>query len=212
MKKYGLLLLLVWSTAHAQGQLGVKLAPGVAFSRVYAENNNVGFASSGANIKFQAGILFDYCLPMRDNYFLSTGLYIAGNRVAISHENQPVSEQHQLQYLQTPALLKLYTSEITLDTKLYVEIGPVLSMRIKSPVSYIEDGKQALAQDFRWLVLSGLLGIGVQYDTSLSTSVFGGLSYQGAWTSTLSSQSEELQLPGISIYGDVISLVLGLKF
>ncbi|MEL6539244.1 MAG: outer membrane beta-barrel protein [Bacteroidota bacterium] len=214
MRRYGLLLLLIWSPiqAWAYGQLGIKVAPGVAFSRVYAQNNNVGFSSSGANIKFQAGVMVDYSLLFRDNYFLSTGLYVAGNRVSVNHNKQPVSEKHQLQYFQVPLLVKLYTSEIALDVRLYVEIGPVLGIRIKSPVSYIKEGKQALARDFRWIMCSGLMGIGIQYDTSLCTSLFGGLSYQGAWTSALRSQNNRLRLPKIDIYNDMISLVVGVKF
>ena len=215
-QRYILLWLLVGSAVptHAQSRLGVKLAPGIAYNSTYAHKNNTGFASKGMGLKFKIGVTFDYNLPIqdKDNYYFSTGLCISGQRTSINHGEKSVDETHQLQYLQVPLLLKLCTSEVRLDTKLYVELGPVIGVRIKQPVSAMEGDQEALAKDFSRMVVSAIMGIGAEYDTGLSTSLFAGLSYQAGWTSALSSQNESFELPEVSVYNNIISLVLGVKF
>ena len=215
MKKYILLVTVVWGTtgAHAQGQLGIKVAPSIAFSRVHTSPNNAGFASTRASLRFKLGAIYDY--PLRDNYYVSTGLLYSAQQVAIKNEKlvPSVQEAHELHYLQVPLLLKLYTSEITLDTRLYAALGAIGQLRVdERNIDLQEDQAKTFIEAFRRWGLAGLAGVGVEYDTSLSTSVFAGISYQRGLASVIDKQNQYLCTSKVMGYSDLLSIDLGIRF
>ena len=215
MKKYILLVTVVLGTtgAHAQGQLGIKVAPSIAFSRVHTSPNNAGFASPGASFRFKLGIIYDHLI--RDDYYVSTGLLYSAQQVAIKNEKlvPSVQEAHELHYLQVPLLLKLYTSEITLDTRLYAELGAIVQLRVDERNTDLqEDQAKPFIEAFRRWGLAGLVGVGVEYDTSLSTSVFAGISYQRGLASVIDKQDQRLCTSEVMGYSDLLSIDLGVRF
>ncbi len=215
MKKSILLVGVLLSTtvARAQGHLGFKIAPCICFNRVYTNPPNKGFSSTGASLRFKIGAIYDY--PLRDNCYVSTGLFYSTQKVSIKNpELSPdVQEAHELHYLQIPLLLKLYTSEITLDTRLYAELGFMGQIKVNERNSELKKGqpKPFIEALHRW-GLAGLLGIGVEYDTSLSTSLFAGLSYQTGLVSVIDKQNQILCTSKVTSYSDLLSIDLGARF
>ena len=211
MKKYILLVGVLLSTtvARAQGKLGFKIAPCICFNRVYTNPPNKGFTSTGPFLRFKIGALYDY--PLRDNCYVGTGLFYATQKISIMSPD--VEEAHELHYLQSPLLLKFYTSEITLDTRLYVALGFIGQIKVNERNSELKKGQpNSFIEAFHRWGLAGLLGIGVEYDTSLSTSLFAGLSYQPALVSVINAKNQNLCTAKVTNYSDLLSIDLGARF
>ena len=195
MKKYILLVLvgLMLSTmvVHAQGRLGIKVSPGISFGRVYTNPPNVEFSSAGPALGFKLGAIYDY--PIQNNCCVGTGLSYAVQRIAVKNEELSfgIKEAHVLYYLQIPLLLKLYTSELALDTRLYVALGGLGQIKINERNTELQKNqKTPFIETFRHWGFAVLLEMGVEYDIGLSTSVFGGISYQRGLSSVISKHTQ----------------------
>lgn len=215
MKKYILLvgLLLGTTVTHAQGQLGIKISPNISFNRVHASPPNAGFSSAGAALRLKLGIIYDY--PIQDNYYVSTGLSYSTQHVAIKNEGLPpdIQEAHVLYYLQVPLLLKLYTSELVLDTRLYVALGALGQIRINERNTELHKNQHSpFIESFRRWGFAGLLEIGVEYDIGTSTSIFGGIGYQFGLSSVINKHAQSPSSYKVSGYNDLVSIDLGVRF
>lgn len=210
MKKYLLTILYFVSATYglAQDQLGIKVAPSLSFSNIHTNPDTTGFSSGSAALRLKLGVIYDYDLAIRGSYYLSTGLLFATKQASIENNTSSIKEQHELKYLQVPLLLKLYTSEVSLDTRLYVELGATGELKINDRVTKLGDKPQA----FRLWGLSGLIGFGVEYSTSLFTNVFVGISYQRGLTSMLEKAYGVNDVSQILGYAHLVSLDVGIKF
>ena len=215
MKKYILLVVFLLGTTvtRAQGQLGIKLSPSLSLNRMYTSPNNAGFSRAGAAFGFKPGASYDY--PIRDNCYVSTGLLYVAQHVAIKNEalSPSIREEHALYYLQVPMLLKLYTSELTLDTRLYVALGILGQIKINARNTSLQKSQtKPFLEAFRRWGMAGLLGVGVEYNTSLSTSVFVGISYQYGFSNVIDKQAQHLCPSPVMGYSDLLSIDLGIRF
>ncbi|MEM7055443.1 MAG: outer membrane beta-barrel protein [Bacteroidota bacterium] len=210
MKKYLLLILYFASATYslAQDQLGIKVAPSLSFSSIHTNPDTTGFSSGGVALRLKLGVIYDYDLAIKDSYYLSMGLLFAAKQASIKNNTASIKEQYELQYLQVPLLLKLYTSEVSLDTRLYVELGATGELKINDRATKLEDKPRA----FRLWGLSGLIGFGVEYSTSLFTSVFAGISYQRGLTSMLEKEYDANSVSQVLGYANFVGLDVGIKF
>lgn len=213
MKKYVLLgcLLLSPLRASAEGQFGIELSPSISFGRVYTSPDNKGFGGASVSLASKVGFLFDYAF--RDNYFVSTGLLLSFQQISIRNPQHNLDEEHALHYLQCPIGLKLYTSEVTLDTRLYVKFGGIFQILINHRNTHLpESVDDAFMQAFRRWGIAGTLGIGAEYDLSLTTSLFAGISYQLGLTNVVTEHRNDPPAPQLTGYSDLISIDVGLRF
>ena len=198
MKKYLFPILYLASVTHslAESQFGIKIAPGLSYNRVYTNPDTANFAPDGAAPRLKIGIIYD--LPFKDNHcFFSSGLSFATKQASIRNDSLKIQDQYELQYLHLPLLLKLYTGEVMLDTKLYVELGAVAMVKISDRVRKLKN--QACIQNFRPFGISGLFGFGITYNISLFTSIFIGVSYQRGVFSMADKQCPMDNVPPIKI-------------
>src|SRR3569623_1725781 len=182
MKKCIFILGFLWSTlaVHARGRIGVQMSPSLSFGNVHTFYNE-GFSSTGAALCIKIGAGYDYPLKLHDNCFVGTGLFYSSLDFAIENTKiSPIIEEvHALHYLQIPLLLKLYTTELMLDARLYVALGAIGQLRVKERNTKLKKNQQdPLIEEFARLGTACLLAVGIEYDLGLSLSVFGGLSYQ----------------------------------
>jgi hypothetical protein len=215
MKQYILIAVLSLgiTVVHAQGRLSAQLSPGISLNRVHTNPNNQGFSSAGAAFYFKIGVVCDY--PIRENYYVSTGLLYSAQHLALENKKSSPSllEAHALHYLQTPFLLKLYTSELTLDTRLYVMLGVIGQLRINARNTELQANlQQPFIKTFRRWGCSGLLGMGIEYDLSLSTSVFVGFSYQYGLLSVIAQYAQHPPASRMMGHSDLLSIDLGVRF
>lgn len=211
MKKYLLPILYCASASYglAQGQFSIKIAPILSYSRVYTNPDTAGFSSDGSALRFKLGPLYDW--NIKGDYYLSTGLLWAAQQASIKNDSLSIQEQHELQYLQVPLLLKLYTGEIRLDTRLYFELGAIGTLKINDRVTKLTQPKP-LIKTFQVLGLGGLFGLGIEYNITLFTSISGGISYQLGMTSMFREQQDIASVPKVLGYADFVSLDIGIKF
>ena len=214
MKKYVALLiyLLTVPSLYAQGRLGVQVAPTISFNRIHTEPVSDSFTSQGATMRFRLGAIYDY--PFQDNYNLSTGLLYSTHQFSINNGalSQKFEEAHEVHYLQMPLCLKFYTSEITLDTRIYVQLGLAGRIKLNTRNTELKNRTTLFVADFcRW-GLAGLVGAGVEYDASFSTSVFAGISYHPGFVNVISKKSQNASFSRVLGYADLISIDVGARF
>jgi len=215
MKKYVLLVGFLSSAVatYAQGQLGIQVSPAISFNRMYTDPNNQGFSPAGAAFGFQVGAIYDYLI--QENYYISTGLSYVYQHIALKNEKSSpnILEKHTLNYFKVPLLLKLYTSELMLDTRLYAALGFLVQLRVKARnIELQEDWSKPFIEAFRRWGLAGLVGVGIEYDTSLSTSIFAGISYQLGLSNVIDKHAQHPSTLPVKGYGHLVSLDLGAKF
>ncbi|HAN49658.1 MAG TPA: hypothetical protein DCQ08_01310 [Amoebophilaceae bacterium] len=215
MKRYILLAGLFLSTAvtHAQGRLGIQLSPSTSINRVYTSPNNAGFSSAGAAFRCKLGPIYDH--PIQDNCYVSTGLLYSFQHLAIKNEklSPDIREKHVLHYLQVPLLLRFYTSELTLDTRLYASIGILGQIRVNARNTELQEGRdKSFIEEFRLWNLAGLLAVGGDVGKTQAKSIFAGISYQCGLSSVIGKQAQHPSASQVIGYGDMLSIDLGVRF
>jgi hypothetical protein len=212
MKKYLLILFFsaIATYSFAQEQISIKISPGLSYGRVHTDPDTANFKSDGMALRGKLGAVYDWLI--KENYYLSTGAFFVAKQISIKKDDiSNLKEQHEIQYLQVPVLLKLYTSEIMLDTRLYVEFGITGALKINDRVTNLVGNEQFVTKLRRW-ELGGIIGCGVEYNFSLFTSVFAGISYQPAFSSVFLDQRDISTFPKLFGYADLITIDIGIKF
>ncbi|MDQ3395876.1 MAG: PorT family protein [Bacteroidota bacterium] len=220
MKKYLLTGLLFFSitAAFSQNRFGLKLSPTISFNRVDSESALASYSSNGVGMRFILGPTFDYFLG--ENYYISTGLLYAPKRVGVTGvQNLPtasalsrqVDEIYNLQFIQIPGTIKMYTNELALDTRLYFQLGGVLEIKIQDKV---KESQIPLITKFRPYDISTLLGTGIEYRIGVNTVLYGGISYVRGLLNTASRQttSDQVFSERFTIKNDIIALDIGIMF
>eukprot|EP01132_Coremiostelium_polycephalum_P000745 gene745-923_t len=211
MKKYlSLLFFSVITTYHfTQGQISIKISPGLVYSRVHTDPDKGQFGSNGIAFRGKLGASYDWLI--QENYFLSIGGFFVAKQLSLKHETEEIEERHEVQCIQMPVLLKLYTSEIMLDWCAYVELGITGAVKINERVANLK-GTNPFINQLRTWEIGGVFGCGIECRYSLFTSFFVGISYQPAFSSIIREYpaiDNNLKLFG---YGDLITIDLGIKF
>lgn len=202
--------LLISFCSFSQITVGFTFSPNLSTNRVKYERDNIDFSTNDSGIRFSAGPIVD--LPITENYYASTGILFTSKRVgltAISDDIPPVQEEevYNVQYVSIPATLKLYTNEVSLDTKIYFQFGGALEFNVS------QQPKQEsfyYINEFRTFDTSLIFGLGAEYKAGVNTSIFGGLSYSRGMIDSV-DETTPLQ-NNLIIKNDLLSLNLGIKF
>jgi hypothetical protein len=178
--------------AAAQIEIGVKISPSVASTRTIAKDQ-YNFKNEGARVGFGMGIIADYFFGT--NYAFSTGLLynVKGGEVSYDFSqttgstNTRISGQDDinLQYLEIPVSLKLFTNEIAPDTRLYFQAGTSLNTMLAAKVNdkkVDNDTGDRFTKRFNTFEIGALLGAGAEWTLGESTKLFGGISYHRGLT------------------------------
>ena len=188
---YSFLMIVLPLISNAQDskfKLGLRFAPGISMSRVQdLSEDNVAWSSGSAGLRFSAGLTGDF--NFGKNYSFYTGVWYtvmkAGLKASVDDsaaiKNSAESEIN-IQYLQVPLALKLFTNEIATDVKLYFVVGGTAGLALKEiSLSYKDDGKKfqkaALGKGYSIGDVGLLLGAGAEYRLGESTTLFAGISY-----------------------------------
>jgi hypothetical protein len=216
-------------------RLGIRFAPSVSTNRItdVNENDSLDFETNGAGVRFSAGLSGDFYFSKR--YAFHTGLWYTSSRSGVkysgtrSFKGASGKSIHNLQYVQIPVAIKLYTDEIATDMKLYFVLGGTTSIKIseKEKQWSKSDGSGAGGKPDVQKAPSGksygfgdiglLLGIGVEYQMGESTTLFGGISYNRGLLD-IASRKGPLYFNGkdasdhYQVNVNLISLEAGIKF
>jgi hypothetical protein len=129
---------------------------------------------------------------------------------------------YNLQYLQVPVALKLFTNEIGTDLKMYFVVGGTLGLKIdEKEKSWDENGssaqKPSKGSGHSFGDVGLLLGSGVEYQMGETTTLFFGLSYNRGLLD-IASKKGPMWFSGkntsdiYTISTSLLSLEAGIKF
>ena len=213
MRKYiGLVFLFVGFSAFGQIQdykIGIKIGPSFSNVRTSVEGSNTSLNRDGTAVKFLLGAFVD--IPFKENYYFHTGINFASKATKIRASSNtvpgPLNEEYDHEYLQVPMLLKLYTNEIFLDTRLFFNFGLVPELRLNTSN---EDPANLLVTKFKTFDLAGNFGGGVERGIGVNTRVFASLNYNIGFLNQISVQNPAWNT--FDLKSNLISLEFGVKF
>lgn len=141
-------------------KIGFKFSPGFIINYVDAVKNFKTFASDGANVRLSLGPVVD--MYITDKYAFSTGLWYTVKSVNYTmhgsfYDNElfktaPLTAEEirgtganfNLQYLQVPITMKIFSDQILQDTPLFLQFGGTLDLKIAEKA--LDKSRNALFQ------------------------------------------------------------------
>jgi len=202
------------STSQAQVgdyRIGITVGPTISYVRTSTDGNSTSVERDGSQVKFLLGAFVD--VPFKDNYYFHMGINYAGRSTKIILDDPaffggtPTSASYDHEYLQVPALLKLYTNEIMLDTKLFFNFGIIPEIRLNTTNKV--DGINPITQ-FQSFDISGNFGGGIERAIGVNTNVFAALNYNIGFLNQVKEQTNALD--DLKIKNNLIAIEFGIKF
>lgn len=212
MKRFFSILIFViaFQCSFGQIKLGLKFSPLLSVNQVELLSDTLDMENASSTARFSLGLIVDK--PFSDTYYFSTGLIIMPKRIGINITPEGggttpnTFEAYNLQYLQVPVTLKLYTNEIQPDLSIYFQVGGAFEIKVDDRP---KDEDYIIIEKFSAFDASAMLGAGAEYRIGINTILFGGFSYQQGLINVVSEARNDLDL---NIKNSVITLDLGIKF
>lgn len=201
------------------------MAPSIAFNNVQDVNekntDTLNFSNSGIGLRYSAGLFGDF--HFGKYYAFHTGLWFTVMRTGIQYANTKSGKSgkaiYNTQQLQIPLALKLFTSEIATDMKLYFTLGGNIAAIInekKLEYSAELDQEPGKGKAFGIAEVGLLVGAGIEYQMAESTTLFGGFVYnRGLFDPTSKAGLFSKFGDGSDLYklnNQLIGLEMGIKF
>ncbi len=209
--------------AFSQTKLGLRLSPGLSFSRSEAANaGNV--ENSNAALRFTFGPIAD--IFFRENYAFSTGLWFSTRRVGFraasvtnNQTDAPSGDYYiNTQYLQLPVSIKLFTNEVSPDLRIFFQLGGTVDIKIQENPDFSTSNDNALLLPFD---VGALVGSGFELVMGPNTILLGGLSYNRGLLNVMRrrannnitvNQASIEQIGRLNSRQDFVSVDIGIKF
>ncbi len=208
MKKILLLIIgiSIYSSSTAQVRIGLRLAPYINTTGVeYSGPDSTALTPGSPGFRYSAGPFVDAFFG--ENYAFSTGLFFSTRKTSV-RERTPsgnVEGVVNLQYIQIPVTLKLFTNEISDDIKLYFQLGGSADVKIAGKV---KDNNNA-SDGTRSFNICLVAGAGIEYELGSNTAILLGISYNRGLINTLSEKSAR---EVANVNHNMIGLDLGIRF
>ena len=209
--RWSLIFTFIWlMQAHmvnAQTSIGFKVSPTLMINRISNVPDTITIESNGVSFRPVVGLFVDF--PIGYQYYFSSGIYYASKPITLNYQKSQgslIKEKYILQYLQIPLTLKLFTSEVALDKKVYAQVGSVIEIKIH------EETKSDMAETIIGFNPAGItlnLGGGMEFRLGTHTFLQAGLSYNRG----LANLVETSQVSDdFVIKNDMISIDVGVTF
>lgn len=173
------ILALLFSISHGSaialtGRFSAECSPAYVTNRVYSSMQPPPYNKGGV-IRLHFGAAYHFAL--QEHCGLSVGLSYALGHIELDRQADAsgpfIQEAYALPYIWLPVLCRFYTSEIMIDTSIYVKLGVIPSINLPSRSTV----RKTTFLTKRPLGCFILLGGGVKYDFSLTNSLAVGMSY-----------------------------------
>ena len=195
----------------SQTKLGLKFSPLFSSHKISLKSDQLEVFQGKTATRMSIGLIVDH--PFTDTYFLSSGLIYLPKRVSINLEEEdggtaPTNpfESYDLNYLQIPLSLKLFTNEIAPDISLFFQVGLILEFKIF---------EQALNEDYEFISkfnffdTAAIIGTGIEYRLGINTIFFTSISLQKGMINIINRTNPEYPLV---IRNQIVSIDVGMKF
>lgn len=216
-------------------QFGMKASPGVN----WLKSETKATQADGALLRASYGFVVNYKLS--NNYFFSTGIdvnYKGGklkrdstNTVTVGPSDSTTktvrSQDLKLTYVELPLTMLLKTNEIGY-IKYFLQAGlaPGINIRskydettvttINSPTTNSKTDTdirdEYISKDINLFNLSMLIGLGVEYNLSGTTSLTAGLSFSNGLLKVVDRKANDPVLQGSRVIANMIALNIGVLF
>ena len=169
-------VILAINTANAQTKIGLKLSSSINSPRIsYTDGSYVIDKRTNA---FNPLVVLFADMALAKNHYFSTGMGYISKRINLATDgfdtNLSSQKHYNIQYVQIPATLKLFTDEVALDKKLYFQFGPLFDIAVHHKEN--NPGLQIIKK-FRPIDISLLFAAGMQIQLAPQTAVQIGVSY-----------------------------------
>ena len=203
------LVILVINASIAQTKLGLKLTSSIITQRISHSYDSIGIIN-GSNA-FNPSVTLFLDLPISKNYFFSTGIGYISKRVNLkvngSNDNLLQTKSYNIQYIQLPATLKLYTNEIALDKKLYFQFGPLVEIAVHNKENN-QDMK--LINEIQPADITLLFGAGLEIQLAPQTAMQIGINYSRGLVNIV--KETEFNDNDLVIKNDLYGIDIAIKF
>jgi hypothetical protein len=223
MKKIALLSLFCCLSlaAFSQVKLGLRVAPNISFNSVNSENSFNNVDNDGSALRFSAGPIADFFFA--DNYAFTTGLWYTVKRVGLSGnlaDGSSARSSYNIQYLQLPIGLKLFTNEVAPDVRIYFSLGGTFDFKLaekqkdESGNFLYQSARTSDKKAFRPVDAGLLFGTGAELVMGANTVLFGGFNYNRGLVNSLGGveYSGNRLNRDIRLTNSYFSLEVGIKF
>ncbi|GAB4397934.1 MAG: hypothetical protein OHK0053_15460 [Microscillaceae bacterium] len=214
MKKHFVRLLLVLalgSLGWAQAQdvkIGLTFSPTISFIQASNEGSS-DVSSAGAALRFNFGPVFDFNIK-DDKYYFSTGLIYVTKRANLEFSSALGTSElnYNLQYLQIPLTMKLYTNEIISGGRIFFQLGPALELKIAEK-DKTEDSDDPI--DFTVIDTPIILAAGMEFDLG-ENKLFGSIGYQRGLINAYDRDKDNPDDDDLRVTNQLITFTAGFVF
>lgn len=203
-----ILLLILSQYTYSQVNIGLSAQPGILANRVSDNIDGVSAGKDGSKPKLWLGINLEK--ELNDNSYFLTGLHWAPKRfgMRLSDETGARNLNVNLQYLQLPLMLKLYTDEVALDKRLYFQVGPAVEFKF-------HDSADANLGDFyiskiNFFDVSLHFSTGLDFRVGYNTRISGGFAYYRGLVNVIIPESG--YKGDLRVKNDFYALNVGIRF
>ena len=197
---------------HSQDyKIGIKIGPTISFAKTGTDGLDTSINGDGT----LSGIIFGAFVDIgfKENYFFHMGINYATKKTNIKFSDPDlvggnlIKESYTHEYLQLPLLLKLFTNEVTLDTKVYFNFGVIPEVRLSTSNDEVDI---VAINKFQSLDLGGNLGGGIERSLGPNTRILLGLNYNIGFLNMVKEQDDSLNK--FNVKNNLLAMELGIKF
>lgn len=203
------LVILLINASIAQTKLGLKLTSSVITQRITHSNDSI-LVSKGSNV-FNPAVALFADMPISQKYFFSTGIGYISKRVNLKideyYPDLMHTKSYNIQYIQLPATLKMYTDDIALDKKLYFQFGPIIEI----PIHFKENDQNfQVIKTIQPIDITLLFSLGMELQIAPQTAIGIGLNYSRGLLNV--AKETEFHDENLVIKNDLYGIDLTIKF
>ena len=208
---FGSFILIGALACFSQTKLGLKFSPLFSSHKISLKSDLLEVSQGKIATRMSIGLIVDH--PLTDTYFLSSGLIYLPKRVSINLVEEgsgtaPANpfESYDLNYLQVPLSLKLFTNEIAPDISLFFQIGLTLEFKIFE--QELNEDYEFISK-FKFFDTAAIIGTGIEYRLGINTLFFAGISLQKGLINIINQTNPDYPLV---IRNQIVSIDIGMKF
>ena len=192
-----------WGGRFSNMSLGFKFSPSITFNSLDASKDFKNMSSGSAQLRMTVGPIADFYFA--EKYAFSTGLWYTAKGLSYnvyngfydsqvfvqkpltSDEIKASSAEFNLQYLQVPLTIKMFSGQVIPDMPMFIQFGGTLDVKIaekainpvKNALVHYRDRVDANSSIYGFGSANLLLGIGFEKPFGQGTdALFFGLQYQ----------------------------------